>query len=89
MDCYLETFHKTPLVMLLTDEKTNKYGISRRPVGWRVDCLSDMGGFSPTWSHMFDYYPQGIINFGMEDAWRKAPVSFKACWVMNHWKKNG
>ncbi len=43
VDCYLETFHKTPLVMLLTDEETNKYGISRRPVGWRVDCLREQG----------------------------------------------
>jgi hypothetical protein len=90
VDAYLEAFRKTPLVMLLTDEKTNKYGISKRNVGWRVDCLGDMGGFSnPNWSHMQDYYPQGIINFGMEDAWKKAPVSFEVCWVMNHWKNKG
>lgn len=89
VDCYLETFRKTPLMMLLTDEKTNRYGISRAAVGWRVDCLGDMGGFSPTWSHMLDYYPQGIINFGMRDAWQRAPVSFEACWVMNRWKQNG
>jgi hypothetical protein len=89
VNAYLESFRKTPLVMLLTDEKTNRYGISQRAVGWRVDCLGDMGGFSPTWSHMLDYYPQGIVNFGMRDAWKKAPVSFEACWVMGHWKKQG
>jgi hypothetical protein len=89
VDAYLESFPKTPLVMLLTDEKTNRYGISKRAVGWRVDCLGDMGGFNPRWSHMLDYYPQGIVNFGMRDAWKKAPVSFEACWVMSHWKKNG
>ena len=89
VDCYLETFRKTPLMMLLTDEETNKYGISQAAVGWRVDCLGDMGGFSPTWSHMLDYYPQGAINFGMRDAWMKAPVSFEACWVMGHWRKSG
>ena len=89
VNAYLESFQKTPLVMLLTDEKTNRYGISQQAVGWRVDCLGDMGGFSPTWSHMLDYYPQGIVNFGMRDAWKKAPVSFEACWVMSHWKKNG
>ena len=59
MDAYLEAFNKTPLVMLLTDAKTNSYGISKKPVGWRVDCLGDMGGFNPTWTHMFDYYPAG------------------------------
>jgi hypothetical protein len=76
--------------MLLTDAKTNGYGISKRNVGWRVDCLGDMGGFSnPNWSHMQDYYPQAIINFGMGDAWKKAPVSLEVCWVMQHWKNKG
>ena len=89
VDAYLESFRKTPLVMLLTDEKTNKYGISQRPVGWRVDCLGDMGGFNPNWNHMLDYYPQGIVDFGMQDAWKKAPVTFEVCWVMQHWKNQG
>lgn len=90
VDAYLEAFRKTPLVMLLTDEKTNKYGLSKRNVGWRVDCLGDMGGFdNPNWSHMQDYYPQGIINFGMQDAWKKAPVSLEVCWVMQHWLDKG
>lgn len=90
VDSYLEAFRKTPLVMLLTDAKTNRYGISKRSVGWRVDCLGDMGGFSnPNWSHMQDYYPQGIINFGMKDAWKKAPVTFEVCWVMQHWLNKG
>jgi hypothetical protein len=90
VDSYLEGFRKTPLVMLLTDEKTNKYGLSKRDVGWRVDCLGDMGGFgNPNWSHMQDYYPQGIINFGMRDAWKKAPVTLEVCWVMQHWLNQG
>jgi len=89
VDSYLDAFQKTHLVMLLTDEKTNRYGLSRRPVGWRVDCLGDMGGFSPTWCHMCDYYPQAIINFGMKDAWKKAPVTLEVCWVMQHWKDMG
>lgn len=88
VDGYLEGFKKTPLVMLLTDEKTNRYGLSKRNVGWRVDCLGDMGGFSPTWCHMCDLYPQQIINCGMTDAWKKAPVTLEVCWVMQHWKDN-
>jgi hypothetical protein len=89
VDAYLEGFKQTPLVMLLTDKKTNGYGLSKRDVGWRVDCLGDMGGFSPAWSHMLDYYPQGIINFGMSEAWKKAPVTLEVCWVMQHWKDKG
>jgi len=89
VDAYVESFKKTPLVMLLTDRKTNTYGLSRRDVGWRVDCLGDLGGFQSNWCHMFDYYPEGIINFGMKDAWKKAPVSFEVCWVMQFWKNKG
>jgi hypothetical protein len=90
VDSYLESFRKTPLVMLLSDEKTNRYGISKKAVGWRVDCLGDMGGFgNGQWSHMNDYYPQAIVNFGMRDAWKKAPVTLEVCWVMQHWKNKG
>ncbi len=89
VDSYVDAFRKTHLIMLLTDEKTNRYGLSKRAVGWRVDCLGDMGGFSPTWCHMCDYYPQAIINFGMADAWKKAPVSLEVCWVIQTWKDKG
>ena len=89
VDCYVEAFQKTPLLMLLTDKQTNNYGLSKANVGWRVDCLGDMGGFSSNWSHMNDYYPQAIINFGMRDAWKKAPVSLEVCWVMQHWLDKG
>ena len=90
MDAYIEGFRKTPLVMLLTDAKTNGYALAKRDVGWRVDCLGDMGGFgNGQWSHMLDYYPQAIINYGMADAWKKAPVSLEVCWVMQHWKNKG
>ncbi len=89
VDAYLETFQQTPLVMLLTDHRTNSYGLSKKPVGWRVDCLGDMGGFNPNWNHMFDAYPQDIINFGMKDAWKRAPVTLEVCWVMQTWKDKG
>jgi hypothetical protein len=89
VDAYLDSFKNTPLVMLLTDKKTNSYALSRANVGWRVDCLGDMGGFNPNWSHMQDYYPQAIINFGVRDAWEKAPVTLEVCWVMQHWKDMG
>ena len=89
VNAYTDSFKETPLVMLLTDKKTNNYGLSKADLGWRIDCLGDMGGFTPTWSHMNDYYPQAIINFGMQDAWKKAPVTLEVCWVMQHWKDMG
>jgi hypothetical protein len=89
VDCYLDGFKKTPLLMQLADRRSNEYASSKKAVGWRVDCLGDMGGFSPTWCHMYDLYPQAIVNYGMQDAWKKAPVSFEVCWVMQHWKDKG
>ena len=85
---YCEGFRKTLLQCLLHDEVSVgailKY---RKHVGFRVDCLGDMGGFhgAKIWSHMQDYYPMNIENFDMHDAWKKGPVLFEACWHMNDW----
>jgi hypothetical protein len=90
VDSYLDAFPRTPLVMQPTDRRTNTYALSRRAVGWRADCLGDMrcaGGAG--WCHMFDAYPQAVVNFGIQEAWRKAPVALEACWVMQHWKNQG
>jgi len=89
LDCYLDSFPRTPLVLQLQDERATRYALGKRPVGWRVDCLGDMGGFSKTWSHMNDYYPQELIRTGMQEAWRTAPVTMEACWVMQYWKNQG
>jgi hypothetical protein len=91
VSAYTDNFKKTPLIMLLTDEKTNKFGLSRANVGWRVDCIGDLGFWAkdknnPEWTHMYDYYPQGIINFGMQDAWKMAPVSLEICGTLKSWK---
>ena len=90
MDSYLESFTKTPMVAQPTDRRTNRYALSKRNVGWRADCLGDMRCVNGAgWCHMFDLYPQAIINFGIQDAWKTAPVALEACWVMQHWKNQG
>ena len=89
INAYTDNFKDTPLIMLLTDEITNKYGLSQADVGWRVDCIGDLGFWAEDqngWTHMYDYYPQGIINFGMKDAWKKAPVSLEICGTFLRWK---
>ncbi|MBE9510672.1 MAG: DUF4832 domain-containing protein [Bacteroidetes bacterium] len=90
VDAYTDNFKKTPLIMLLTDEKTNKYGLTQANVGWRVDCIGDLDFWAEEqdgWTHMYRYYPQGIINFGMKDAWKKAPVSLEICGTLKSWKE--
>jgi hypothetical protein len=89
---YTDNFKQTPLIMIQTDEKTNKYILSQANVGWRIDCLGDLGyptkdKGNPVWAHMYDRYPQGLINWGMKDAWEKAPVSFEICHVLKQWKE--
>ena len=89
VDAYLEAFPNTHKVMLLTDEKTNRYGREKGNVGWRVDCLGDLGFWAKDqggWTHMWDYYPQGIIQFGMEDAWKTAPVTLEICGTLLSWR---
>lgn len=88
---YVEGFTHTPLQALLHDPRSLECIRSfRRKVGFRVDCLGDMGGFhGDRWSHMLDFYPQNIQNFNMGEAWRYAPVVFEACWHMNDWYLQG
>lgn len=88
---YAEGFRHTPLQALLHDPKSLEcIRKTRAKVGFRVDCLGDMGGFhGERWSHMLDFYPENIQNFRMGDAWREAPVVFEACWHMNDWYLQG
>ncbi len=89
VNSYTDYFKKTPLIILLTDEKTNKYANSRANVGWRVDCIGDLGFWAKEqngWTHMYDYYPQSIINCAVQDNWKKAPISLEICGTLYWWK---
>lgn len=101
LDGYLEGFHRTPLLTQLGDPTTvaetlpgaRNFGASTDPnaplVGWRADCLGDLGEFSPNVNLMTDTYPEAIVGLGLRDAWRRAPVSMEACAVMQTWKNKG
>jgi hypothetical protein len=91
IDPYLESFRKTPLIVLLHGKEVNEYIISNATVGWRQDCLGDLGFWAEEqngWTHMYDYYPQTIANYNMQDAWKKAHVSFEICGTFPSWKEN-
>ena len=88
IDCYTENFKKTPLVIQFDDAPSMRYGVEHG-TGWRADCLGDMGGFSKTWCHMYDAYPEGIVYGGAVDTWKTAPVAFEVCWVMKFWQEKG
>ncbi|MCL1859793.1 MAG: DUF4832 domain-containing protein [Oscillospiraceae bacterium] len=90
-DSYIDNFKKTPLMSLLTDDKRHHDYCRTKlnKIGYRADCLGDMGGFSETWSHMHVAYPETITEFGLTDAWKTGPVSFEVCWVVQHWLNMG
>jgi hypothetical protein len=46
IDMYLDSFKKTPLLMLIGGGAGFRYAIGKG-AGWRADCLGDMGGFNP------------------------------------------
>lgn len=86
---YTDSFRKTPLIALLMDKKTNMYASSQIPVGWRVDCIGDLGFWAEDqngWTHMYDFYPQEIINCEVEDDWIKSPLSFEICGTFLRWR---
>jgi len=86
VDTYLESFKKTPLVMLIGGGKMLKYAVEKG-CGWRADCLGDMGGFSKTWCHMRKGYPFWIKQAGIQDAWKTAPVAWESGWDLRRWVK--
>ena len=89
INAYTESFRKTPLIALMMDKETNMYADSQIPVGWRVDCIGDLGFWAAEqngWSHMYDFYPREIINCNMQDDWKKSPLSFEICGTFLTWR---
>ena len=71
------------------DGRTNGEGPQMRHLGWRFDCLGDLGFWKervPDWSHMLDVYPRQIALSGMSEAWRRAPVSLEICGTFLSWR---
>lgn len=58
MDAYLKSFKETPLVGLIHGKESIKYAQSKANIGWRQDCLGDLGFWAEEqdgWTHMYDY----------------------------------
>lgn len=87
LDPYIDSFKNTPLIVLIHGKEANEYITSKTTVGWRQDCLGDLGFWdrTPAWNHMYDYYPQTILDYNMQDAWKKAPVTFEICGIFDTW----
>jgi hypothetical protein len=89
VNAYTDSFKKTPLIALLMDKETNMYASSQIAVGWRVDCIGDLGFWAEDqngWTHMYDFYPQEIIRCGLQEDWKQSPLSFEICGTFLRWR---
>ena len=86
VDAWSAAFPKSSKVVLIGSKEAMARTVPDG-LGWRADCLGDMGGFSKTWNHMEDFYLQQLETTGAQEAWRKAPVAFESCWDMRKWKQ--
>ncbi len=80
----------TPIAAYWPDGASNEAGSQTRHLGWRGDCIGDMGFWRDTqgdWCHMYDLYPQDIMRAGMMDAWKKAPIAHEICGTFLSWKQ--
>jgi hypothetical protein len=87
IDHYLEYFDKTPKVILIGHRDALEYSVANG-CGWRADCLGDMGGFGGSFMHM-DYYQEQLDAANANEAWKRGPVDFEVCWVINKWYEDG
>lgn len=85
IDIYFQAFRQTPLLMNFDQPEALAYGTSKG-AGWRLDCWGDL---RPGWCHMLDFYPQQMARTGIQDVWRRSPVSLETCGVPGGWKQRG
>ena len=92
IDIWLEAFKRTSLLMNFDQQEALTYGTGHG-AGWRLDCWGDMRSNptngSASWCHMLDFYPQQIVRAGVEDVWKRSPVSLETCWVPGYWSEHG
>lgn len=88
IEAWVKAFPKSRKVVLIGSEEAMALTTPRQ-LGWRADCLGDMGGFSKTWNHMDHFYRQQLRKTGAGEAWKNAPVAFESCWEMGKWVQSG
>lgn len=85
-DWYFQYFPARPLVMLVGGQLAYA---TARGAGWRGDCFGDYGYFRSDWNHMDDVYSRKLSDPVVADAWKRGPVQFEVCGVMQDWIDKG
>ena len=84
IDLYFESFKRTRLLTNFDEPSALAYG-TRLGAGWRLDCWGDMGRLGRNFAHMIDMYPQQVVRTGIQEVWKKAPVSLETCGTPGSW----
>ncbi len=93
VDAYLESFKKTRLLGMLGTHGCKYAKAKGHNIGWRVDSFGDMHVSTVDegvphgcgWNHMLETYPRSLVQCGMTDAWKTAPVTLETGWTVGHW----
>jgi hypothetical protein len=85
IDIWLAAFPSTHLLMNFDEPEALHYGTAQG-AGWRFDCVGDLRA---KWSHMLDFYPLQIVRAGIDEVWKRSPVSMETCGVPESWKRQG
>jgi hypothetical protein len=91
IDIWLDAFKRTPLLMNFDEPQALAYG-TQHGAGWRLDCWGDMrvSSSDPYFpAEMLEIYPQQVVRAGIQDVWRKSPVSLETCYTVAGWKERG
>ena len=86
IDQYFAAFDHSRLLMNFDEPHALAYGTGRG-AGWRLDCWGDLGGRGKGMMHMLDLYPQQVVRTGIQDVWRRSPVSLETCGTPLSWKQ--
>jgi hypothetical protein len=89
IDIWLDAFKHTPLLMNFDEPQALAYG-TQHGAGWRLDCWGDMrvSSSDPYFpAEMLEIYPQQVVRAGIQDVWRKSPVSLETCYTVAGWKE--
>jgi hypothetical protein len=88
IDEFFTAFDRTRLLMNFDEPHALAYGTGRG-AGWRLDCWGDLGGRNRGMMHMLDMYPQQVVRTGIQEVWRRSPVSLETCGTPLSWKQWG
>jgi hypothetical protein len=85
---YAAAHPQTPRVAMIRTYKMTA-GI-RTGAGWRCDSCDDLGlwadrerPWNEWWNHLYDAYPQAVVECGAQNVWQTAPVVFETGRVLS------